>query len=170
MWSVSSVTRWNVSAAARPGSPFRRASFASCWTLAVYRSRSAVWKQSRMIPLSYADQIVEGSFANSSGFEFFDTGIELEQARGTRVLHNTVMHSANAFASILPLEAERDRRHRPGHRVRRRRRRHRRRSARPGPSRHRRGVSGAGPRARNIHMRAIPTAILQAAPRLFWDV
>jgi hypothetical protein len=33
-------------------------------------------------------------------FEFFDTGIELEQARGTRVLHNTVIHPESAFASI----------------------------------------------------------------------
>jgi hypothetical protein len=31
-------------------------------------------------------------------------------------------------------------------------------------------VSGAGPRARNIDMRAIPSAVLQAARRLFWDV
>jgi hypothetical protein len=33
-------------------------------------------------------------------FQFFDTGIELEQARGTRVLHNTVIHPTSAFASI----------------------------------------------------------------------
>jgi hypothetical protein len=36
----------------------------------------------------------------SPSFTFFDTGIELEQARGTRVLHNTVIHPASAFASI----------------------------------------------------------------------
>ncbi len=30
----------------------------------------------------------------------FDTGIELEQARGTRVYHNTIVHPATAFASI----------------------------------------------------------------------
>ena len=36
----------------------------------------------------------------SPGFTFFDTGIELEQARGTRVLHNTIIHPDTAFASI----------------------------------------------------------------------
>jgi hypothetical protein len=36
----------------------------------------------------------------SPDFTFFDTGIELEQARGTRVLHNTVIHPESAFASI----------------------------------------------------------------------
>jgi hypothetical protein len=48
----------------------------------------------------YGGVIRNNMIVNTSGFEYFDTGIELEQARGTRVLHNTVMHSANAFASI----------------------------------------------------------------------
>jgi len=34
--------------------------------------------------------------------EYFDTGIELEQAHGTRVLHNTLLHPTAAFASIAP--------------------------------------------------------------------
>jgi len=38
--------------------------------------------------------------AISPSFGFFDTGVELEQARGTRVLHNTVIHPESAFASI----------------------------------------------------------------------
>ncbi len=48
----------------------------------------------------YGGVIRNNLIVNTSGFEYFDTGIELEQARGTRVLHNTVMHSASAFASI----------------------------------------------------------------------
>lgn len=36
----------------------------------------------------------------SSGFAYFDTGIELEQAHGVRVLHNSIVHGTNAFASI----------------------------------------------------------------------
>jgi hypothetical protein len=38
----------------------------------------------------------------SEGLEYFDTGIELEQAHGARVLHNTLLHPATAFASIAP--------------------------------------------------------------------
>jgi hypothetical protein len=38
----------------------------------------------------------------SDGLEYFDTGIELEQAHGARVLHNTLLHPATAFASIAP--------------------------------------------------------------------
>lgn len=34
--------------------------------------------------------------------EYFDTGIELEQAHGARVLHNTLLHPTTAFASIAP--------------------------------------------------------------------
>jgi hypothetical protein len=34
--------------------------------------------------------------------EYFDTGIELEQAHGVRVLHNTLLHPTAAFASIAP--------------------------------------------------------------------
>jgi hypothetical protein len=38
----------------------------------------------------------------SEGLEYFDTGIELEQAHGARVLHNTLLHPSTAFASIAP--------------------------------------------------------------------
>ena len=38
----------------------------------------------------------------SEGLEYFDTGIELEQAHGARVLHNTLLHPTTAFASIAP--------------------------------------------------------------------
>lgn len=38
----------------------------------------------------------------SEGNEYFDTGIELEQAHGVRVLHNTLLHPTTAFASIAP--------------------------------------------------------------------
>jgi hypothetical protein len=48
----------------------------------------------------YDGLIRNNVIATSEGFEFFDTGIELEQARGTRVLHNTVIHGGSAFASI----------------------------------------------------------------------
>jgi hypothetical protein len=48
----------------------------------------------------YDGVIRNNVIAISPGFEFFDTGIELEQARGTRVLHNTVIHPQTAFASI----------------------------------------------------------------------
>jgi hypothetical protein len=48
----------------------------------------------------YGGVIRNNVIVGTSGFEFFDTGIELEQARGTRVLHNTVMHPESAFASI----------------------------------------------------------------------
>jgi hypothetical protein len=48
----------------------------------------------------YDGVIRNNVIAISPGFEFFDTGIELEQARGTRVLHNTVIHPDTAFASI----------------------------------------------------------------------
>jgi hypothetical protein len=48
----------------------------------------------------YDGVIRNNVIAISPGFEFFDTGIELEQARGTRVLHNTVIHPETAFASI----------------------------------------------------------------------
>jgi hypothetical protein len=48
----------------------------------------------------YDGVIRNNVIAISPGFEFFDTGIELEQARGTRVLHNTVIHPETAFASV----------------------------------------------------------------------
>jgi hypothetical protein len=48
----------------------------------------------------YGGVIRNNMIVNTSGFEYFDTGIELEQARGTRVLHNTIVHAASAFASI----------------------------------------------------------------------
>jgi hypothetical protein len=38
--------------------------------------------------------------SNVTVADIFDTGIELEQAHGTRVLHNTVIHPSSAFASI----------------------------------------------------------------------
>jgi hypothetical protein len=38
----------------------------------------------------------------SEGLDYFDTGIELEQAHGARVLHNTLLHPTTAFASIAP--------------------------------------------------------------------
>ena len=51
--------------------------------------------------IGHYDGVIRNNvIVNSSGFAFFDTGIELEQARGTRILHNTVMHSQSAFASI----------------------------------------------------------------------
>jgi hypothetical protein len=48
----------------------------------------------------YGGAIRNNLIVTSPGFSYFDTGIELEQARGTRLLHNTVMHSESAFASI----------------------------------------------------------------------
>jgi hypothetical protein len=48
----------------------------------------------------YDGVIRNNVITTSSGFDFFDTGIELEQARGTRVLHNTIVHGSSAFASI----------------------------------------------------------------------
>jgi len=48
----------------------------------------------------YDGNIRNNMIAISSEFAFFDTGIELEQARGTKVLHNTVIHPDTAFASI----------------------------------------------------------------------
>ena len=48
----------------------------------------------------YDGVIRNNVIAIGPSFEFFDTGIELEQARGTRVLHNTVIHPESAFASI----------------------------------------------------------------------
>jgi len=48
----------------------------------------------------YDGVIRNNVIATSPDFAFFDTGIELEQARGARVLHNTVVHPASAFASI----------------------------------------------------------------------
>jgi hypothetical protein len=48
----------------------------------------------------YDGLIRNNVIATSPDFEFFDTGIELEQARGARVLHNTVIHGSAAFASI----------------------------------------------------------------------
>jgi hypothetical protein len=51
--------------------------------------------------VGHYDGIIRNNvIAISSDMEFFDTGIELEQARGTRVLHNTVIHPDTAFASI----------------------------------------------------------------------
>jgi hypothetical protein len=51
--------------------------------------------------VGHYDGVVRNNvIATSPGFEYFDTGIELEQARGTRVLHNTVIHGTSAFASI----------------------------------------------------------------------
>jgi hypothetical protein len=51
--------------------------------------------------VGHYDGIIRNNvIAISPGFEFFDTGIELEQARGARVLHNTVIHPDTAFASI----------------------------------------------------------------------
>ncbi len=38
----------------------------------------------------------------SEALMFFDTGIELEQAHGARVLHNTILHPVSAFASVAP--------------------------------------------------------------------
>jgi hypothetical protein len=48
----------------------------------------------------YDGVIRNNVIAVSPAFEFFDTGIELEQARGARVLHNTVIHPESAFASV----------------------------------------------------------------------
>jgi len=48
----------------------------------------------------YDGVIRNNVIAITPGFTYFDTGIELEQARGTRVLHNTVIHPDTAFASI----------------------------------------------------------------------
>jgi hypothetical protein len=48
----------------------------------------------------YDGLIRNNVIATSPGFEFFDTGIELEQAHGTRVFHNSVIHGESAFASI----------------------------------------------------------------------
>jgi hypothetical protein len=48
----------------------------------------------------YDGIIRNNAIAIHPSFQFFDTGIELEQARGTRVLHNTVIHPESAFASI----------------------------------------------------------------------
>jgi hypothetical protein len=51
--------------------------------------------------VGHYDGVVRSNvIAVSPGFQFFDTGIELEQARGVRVLHNTVIHPETAFASI----------------------------------------------------------------------
>jgi hypothetical protein len=51
--------------------------------------------------VGHYDGIIRNNvIAISPGFAYFDTGIELEQARGTRVLHNTVIHPDTAFASI----------------------------------------------------------------------
>ncbi|HEY3498752.1 MAG TPA: hypothetical protein VGK73_28870 [Polyangiaceae bacterium] len=48
----------------------------------------------------YDGLIRNNVIVTSPGFEYFDTGIELEQARGARVYHNTVIHGSAAFASI----------------------------------------------------------------------
>ncbi len=48
----------------------------------------------------YDGTIRNNVIAITPGFEFFDTGIELEQALGARVLNNTVIHPDTAFASI----------------------------------------------------------------------
>jgi hypothetical protein len=48
----------------------------------------------------YGGVIRNNVIGASVGFRYFDTGIELEQARGTRVLHNTIVHGMSAFASI----------------------------------------------------------------------
>lgn len=48
----------------------------------------------------YDGVIRNNVIAISPGFAFFDTGIELEQARGARVLHNSIVHPESAFASI----------------------------------------------------------------------
>jgi len=51
--------------------------------------------------VGHYDGIIRNNvIAISPGFAWFDTGIELEQARGTRALHNTVIHPDTAFASI----------------------------------------------------------------------
>jgi len=51
--------------------------------------------------VGHYDGIIRNNvIAISPGFAWFDTGIELEQAHGTRVLHNTVIHPDTAFASI----------------------------------------------------------------------
>lgn len=51
--------------------------------------------------VGHYDGIVRNNvIAISPGLAEFDTGIELEQARGTRVLHNSVIHPTTAFASI----------------------------------------------------------------------
>ena len=48
----------------------------------------------------YDGLIRNNVIVTSPDFEYFDTGIELEQARGTRVHHNSVIHGTSAFASI----------------------------------------------------------------------
>jgi len=51
--------------------------------------------------VGHYDGIIRNNvIAISPGFAYFDTGIELEQAHGTKVLHNTVIHPTTAFASI----------------------------------------------------------------------
>jgi hypothetical protein len=48
----------------------------------------------------YDGVIRNNVIAIGPSFGFLDTGIELEQARGARVLHNTVIHPESAFASV----------------------------------------------------------------------
>lgn len=53
--------------------------------------------------VGHYDGVIRNNWISiSDGLEFFDTGIELEQAHGARVLHNTLLHPTTAFASIAP--------------------------------------------------------------------
>lgn len=49
--------------------------------------------------VGHYDGIIRNNFI-SAVIPAFDTGIELDQARGTKVFHNTVFHPATAFSSI----------------------------------------------------------------------
>jgi hypothetical protein len=51
--------------------------------------------------IGHYDGIIRNNLISiSEGSTWFDSGIELEQARGTRIYHNTIIHPATSWASI----------------------------------------------------------------------
>src|SRR4029079_6116150 len=56
-----------------------------------------------VVYIGHYDGLIRNNVIYAS-IPYFDTGIELDQARGTRVFHNTVTHSTAATAAFSSID------------------------------------------------------------------